>query len=439
MADVTGKELAVVSNAIIEARFTQFQADQFQMNELKIFMTAVSMIDKNDEEFSLCKISAKSLQNILNITNKSQIYETVKESVDRMTLKSAITIEDKAKKKWTTYFLFSMLDYYDGILSVEFNKYMRPFLLQLKKNFTKFRLSEFRTFRSKYSIRLYQLLKQYENLKERIFELKDLRLKLGVTDDKLKKFIEFRRRVLNTAQKELSSTPLAFQYYPIKEGRKFTKIKFVLKGKENIKREDIKTNIKLHCLPTASSPEPSVGKLINLIPPEYLTGAIKKMIIKSAKENGAEYVKRNIQYTINANPKNFVAYLSIALKENYGEKSESKLIFEEKAKEEKEKNIAEENKKKEKYEKYKKQYEELSDEKIESLIYKVAVHSQLIRKQIKNGITAELRENSIVKARIISEMIKNGANGGGSEKNKKAFDDQAIRNQRRLDEALGKI
>jgi len=83
------------------------------------------------------------------------------------------------------------------------------------------------------------------------------------------------------------------------------------------------------------------------------------------------------------------------------------------------KDIAEENEKKEKYEKYKKQYEELSDEKIESLIYKVAVHSHLIRKQIKNGITAELKANSIVKARVIAEMIKNGNAKSGSEKNKK--------------------
>jgi len=256
------KDLVVLSNAIIEARLLT----NFEANEFKLFLAGVSMIKKEDKEFTKYKIGTETLRKVLNIENKKWIYSAVKEIAKKMSLKSAIEIEDKKNKQWAAFFLFSSLSYKNGNLTIKFNEDMKPFFLQLKKNFTKFQLSEFKKLRSKYSIRIYQLLKQYQNIGERTLEIQNLRTKLGIEPNELKQFIELRRRVLNPAQRELEPTPMAFVYTPIKEGRKFTKIKFTLINKSvepeyHAETKEIKTEVGQNSQYTAE-----IGRLYTYVP-----------------------------------------------------------------------------------------------------------------------------------------------------------------------------
>ncbi len=356
-------------------------------------------------------------------------------------LKVEYNVLNKDKKeKWGSFSLLAGVEIENGVIVYSFPHQILDTLID-PKIYAFIDLTVIKGLKSKYAIALYELLQDYKKVQMPKMTIEKFRKLMGVKEKQYTMFSIFRERIIEKAISEINQSEkinFVVDYELEKKGRKYFYIKFHIKPKPKASLS-FQTSPQVRQIQSVSGNSNSVSALIDLIPAEHITAAVKKMIIKSAKENGMEYVQRNIQYTINSNPKNFAAYLAKALKENYGEKSESKLIFEAKAKEEKVKDIAEENEKKEKYEKYKKQYEELSDEKIESLIYKVAVHSHLIRKQIKNGITAELKANSIVKARVIAEMIKNGNAKSGSEKNKKVDDDQEIRNQKKLDEALGKI
>ncbi|MCI5168228.1 MAG: RepB family plasmid replication initiator protein [Candidatus Electrothrix sp. GM3_4] len=67
-----------------------------------------------------------------------------------------------------------------GSISFSFDPKLKPYLLHLKSEFTKCSLSIVTQFQSIYSIRIYQLLKQYKNIGYRTFNLDDLREILGI-------------------------------------------------------------------------------------------------------------------------------------------------------------------------------------------------------------------------------------------------------------------
>ena len=217
-------------------------------------------------------------------------------------------IKDPERKEFTVYTIFSRMHYGDGVLTAKFNKEMRPFLLQIKKHFTKFKLKEFKPFRSKYSIRIYQLLKQYQNFKERTFELPELRDILGVKQDELKNFSEFRVRVLKVAQRELESTPLAFDFEPIKHGRggKVVRVKFILKNNKEENEEQPERTIEI---------PPSI---LSILPDAVKSDETAlKSIAKLIKKHGQDAVLKATIYTKQHNPDDFTAYLISTVSNHY--------------------------------------------------------------------------------------------------------------------------
>ncbi len=88
--------------------------------------------------------------------------------------------------------------------------------------------------KSTYSIRIYELLKQYEHIRERTISLESLRYYLDAIDV-YPNYANFKQRVLKHSQKELNQkTDISFEFEEIKSGRKVQRIKFIMcsqKGK----------------------------------------------------------------------------------------------------------------------------------------------------------------------------------------------------------------
>jgi len=326
-------KILAMHNSIIEARYNM------NLNEIKLFIALVSLIQKRDEDFKEYSISVDELVKLFNIKDDTGIYDDLKR-IARSLVKRTVFIENKEKNQWEEYPLFAKMEYKDGTLQAKFNSEISPFLLQLSKNFTRFKLAEFKPFASKYSIRIYELLKQYRKIGERTFEIDGLRLKLGVEQSKLKQIGEFKRFVIDKAQSELETTPMAFDYQMIKTGRKFTKIKFILKYRQEKsinETEDDETleqeKIEDLALPSTEHLE----DLYKLIPTEQLTESIKQVIQESYTVKGPEYVKNAIEYVNRQKPKNYLAYLKSTLDNHYSEALE-------KEKEDEEKRLANERK-----------------------------------------------------------------------------------------------
>ena len=122
-----------------------------------------------------------------------------------------------------------------------------PYLLELKEQFTTYYLANIMSLKSTYSIRIFELLKQYEKLGKRKIELENLRQLVGTTEiDQNGEIIKedyplyghFKSRVILTAQKELKQkTDILFNFKEIKQGRKVIAIEFeILENTKNKKK-----------------------------------------------------------------------------------------------------------------------------------------------------------------------------------------------------------
>ncbi|WP_163836886.1 replication initiation protein [Spartinivicinus ruber] len=121
----------------------------------------------------------------------------------------------------------------DGLIEFSVSPKLKPYLLDLNNNFTSYHLKQVVKLGSVFSIRLYELLRQYLPLKsgrdssERVIELGELRSYLGLADSKYKRFQDFKRHVLLPAKTELEDkTDLTFDFEGLRVGRSVGEVKF---------------------------------------------------------------------------------------------------------------------------------------------------------------------------------------------------------------------
>jgi plasmid replication initiation protein len=102
---------------------------------------------------------------------------------------------------------------------------MKPYLLELKENFTQYELIYTLAMRSQYSTRLYELLKSYQFKKHVIFDIDELKKLLFA--EIYNRGNDFKDRVLETATREINKlTDIWVTYELIKIGRRFAEVEF---------------------------------------------------------------------------------------------------------------------------------------------------------------------------------------------------------------------
>ena len=107
--------------------------------------------------------------------------------------------------------------------------------MQLKGQFTRYRLKNVVQLRSAHTIRIYELLKQYEVIKSRRMTLGELRAILGIENARTYDLYgNLKSKILIPAQTELANrTDIAFTFDEIKEGRKVVAVRFHIKRNEH--------------------------------------------------------------------------------------------------------------------------------------------------------------------------------------------------------------
>lgn len=307
------------SNFLIEASY------KLSLMEQRIVMILASMIKPNDDEFKKYLLNIKDFATLLDLKHKDEYSQIQLVTKKLLTRAFSIKMPDALLQiGW-----LSSAKYYDGqgIVELCFDPQLKPYLLQLKDRFTSYKLKNVIQLRSSFSIRIYELLKQYEKLGERTFLLDDLRECLGLETSQYKLYGDFKRKILLVAQAELAEkTDLSFEFEEIKVARRVGKIRFYitsqmpLKAIEELDLSDM-NNIVI---------DPQLFQLFELLPPAFHNKqSIRKAVEKAYQKHGFDYVMRNIVYTNDrssavqpglANDKggNYRAYLGKALNDDYG-------------------------------------------------------------------------------------------------------------------------
>jgi plasmid replication initiation protein len=227
--------LVVQSNELIEASY------RLSLIEAKVILKIASMIKREDKVFDDYHISAKTLMKEINLGERN--YAELKKATEGLVSKTATLKESDGDLQIS--FLASAKHYTKGVkkgmIRFRLDPGLKPYLLQLKKKFTSFRLENTLNLRSIYAIRIYELLKQYEAIKKRSIQLQDFREILGLKDTEYKLYGHFKTRIILPAQRELKKkTDLSFEFEEIKTGRSVTDIVFhIYPNKEQEKPLDL--------------------------------------------------------------------------------------------------------------------------------------------------------------------------------------------------------
>ena len=224
------------NNVVVKAN-DLIQKSRFDLStqQQKVVLYLISQIMPSDEDFKLYEFNITDFCKVCGIDSHSgKNYADLKSAIKEIADKSLWVTLDDGKETLLRWIEKPYIDKKSGIISIKLDKDMKPFLLQLKENYTQYQLLWTLKFKSKYSIRLYELIKSihYNELKEysRTYELTDLKRLLNA--ENYKTFQHFKDRVLLPAIDEINKTSdKIINYEFIKSGRTISDIKLNIKTK----------------------------------------------------------------------------------------------------------------------------------------------------------------------------------------------------------------
>lgn len=157
--------------------------------------------------------------------DKKNVYKQIKNAIDALAERWVIVKNPKflAKFRWV-----QAVKYYndEGSAIIKFSDDIMPYLSQLEEQFTQYNLRNISSFKGIYSIRLYELITQYRNLKKREISISDLKQMLCI-EDKYPEWKELRRNVILPAIKEINEkSDLIIDFEPIRVKKTYQSLIF---------------------------------------------------------------------------------------------------------------------------------------------------------------------------------------------------------------------
>lgn len=155
--------------------------------------------------------------------------------------KKAFILRKGKKETIVSMFHHVTLDPDSTVVEIQLHDMLQPYFLALKDGgYTEMRLRHILPLKSTYSIRLYELLRQYRNSAQltREISMEDLRFYLDIPAGKYERYPDVRRYVLEPAQKHLrESTDISFEFEEIKRRRKVTALRFSITPQEPLTKD----------------------------------------------------------------------------------------------------------------------------------------------------------------------------------------------------------
>lgn len=303
------KDLIVKSNTLIEACY------KLSLQESRLILNLAAQIHPDDSDFKKYTMSIKEIAKVTGVSTNS-LYDNIK-NVTESLLKKVIYLP-KNDNGFKQLAWLCEADYEPGLGKVTlcFSPNLKPFLLNLRERFTSYSLSIAIKFKSLFSFRIYELLKQYENIGKREIKVSDLRKMLGLDDNIYPLYGNFKQKILKVTQKELKEkSDISFDFDEVKEGqgRTVKAIIFFIHKQEFPNADKNKSKEK-------DEVDVFINELVELLPEKYQKlASYRKLIIKYFEQNGKNYVIRNILYANDkSNDTNYRAYLSKSLEFDYG-------------------------------------------------------------------------------------------------------------------------
>lgn len=234
------------ANDLIESRY------KFDIWETRIFLSVLSQIRKEDQEFQTYRIRYRDVIKQFGLKSGDSYAYLRDGAKNLMEKKFVVNYEKKGVGREKLYHILRSVDVMqDGeegkkgsvnneYIDVVVEDMMRPLLLQLQKNFTAYDLENVKEL-GVYPIRVYELLKQYQKIGQRKLGVLEMKRMFEV-EDKYRLFGDFNRWVIRPAIKDINNSTdlLVTDIERIKEGRRVVALRFTFRKKTEIELAEMR-------------------------------------------------------------------------------------------------------------------------------------------------------------------------------------------------------
>ncbi len=240
--DSDKENIVVKANQLIRGRINWTKLEH------RVVAMLVAQLKREDDAFEMQRVHISDLMD-MSQTSSRDIYNRAEE-VCRKLLNQKVHVRTRTedgRRMYQGYNCLSTCRYVEGsgYIEAKFNDDMKPFLLQLKRQFTMYRLQNFMQLSSQHSMRMYELIKMREGLRHLCLSVEELREVL-CCEHTYERFSDFRRHVLERARTEIKETCDVYYTYVIeRDGRTPVRARFLIhRTREDgtpplVEREDV--------------------------------------------------------------------------------------------------------------------------------------------------------------------------------------------------------
>lgn len=223
------------ANEVIEAGY------RLSLNEQRVILACIGQVDSAKPLLAtdLFELSAKDFATLFSVSDKTA-YEALSDVTETLFNRYIIInnpFPDNPKAQYLKTRWISSIVYYpeQGKISLRFAVDMLPYLSELKKAFTRYKLEHIGKMTSIYAIRLYELLAQWQGIKKREIEIDWLKKQFQI-EDQYTDMHNFKKRVIDPAVKDINShSNFTVSWTQRKTGRRVTHLTFEFAEKKLVK------------------------------------------------------------------------------------------------------------------------------------------------------------------------------------------------------------
>jgi plasmid replication initiation protein len=322
MASGDERKLAIIKkdNDLIQAKY------RVGIHEQRLLFAVLGAIRTDDKVFNKYTIDLKEIAHLHGLTLNNDLYKQLHRAAEEL-LVTVVDISIGKTVRKTTWLNYVEYVPNEAQLKVTIHDELKPYLLQLKANFTQYQFAAVANFKNSYSIRFYELLKMRQNMGKGgqfyiEYALVELKKLLGIPNDEYKQATDLRARVIKPAMDEIDTqTDLNIvQVDYLKKGRAIHAIKITAEPKKQriLAIQDPEDTSR------DSTPQPSPEKRPQAVQALLDFGFVESEAFGLVKKYKGEKVIQSLAYVTekkkNQDIKDPCAYLRKVLNGDSGEK-----------------------------------------------------------------------------------------------------------------------
>lgn len=199
----------------------------FSLVEKKLLLYLISRIKPDDTELKLQQININDFWEVCGYSQTTNgKYTFIKECIEKLASR-VMWLENEKRIVLVRWIDKAYIEKGNSTINIKLDDNLKPYLLNLKENYTQFPLDNIIKMKSKYGIALYEILKSYAYKLKLTIEIDILKEKLdcvNYTDNS-----NFKKKVINPALNDINTyTDLKVDIEYKKEGKQIKYIVFYI-------------------------------------------------------------------------------------------------------------------------------------------------------------------------------------------------------------------